>query len=55
MGHALNTGPAFGAEPTGSAIQLPGVDVIEVEKGQITALRSYFNENTLLKQLGFAE
>jgi steroid delta-isomerase-like uncharacterized protein len=37
---------------TGGKIALPGSDFIRVEKGKIRSVQGYFDNNTLLKQLG---
>ena len=44
----------FGSGPTGNAITVAGVDLIQVNPGgKIYALRSYYSENAFAKQLGF--
>ena len=49
-----NTGSVFGVPPTGRTISVPGVDIIHVQTGKISSLKSYFDENTFAKQLGLA-
>lgn len=49
-----NTGSAFGVPPTGKTIAVPGVDIMHVQNGKISSLKSYFDDNTFAKQLGLA-
>lgn len=44
--------PYMGLEPTGSHIELRGVDLIELEDGKITSLTAYFDSTTYARQIG---
>ena len=45
-------GPYMGLEPTGSHVELRGVDLIELEDGQITSLTAYFDSSSYARQIG---
>ena len=47
-----NTGVYQGLLPTGHPISLPGVDVMQIGPDGIKTLQSYFDTNTIPKQLG---
>ncbi len=47
-----NNGPFGGGPPTGNEIALPGVDIISFAGGGIHAVRGYFDQRTLVDQLG---
>jgi len=47
-----NTGSFQGLPPTGRAISLPGIDVIENRAGGIKAVKGYFDTRTVPVQLG---
>ena len=44
--------PYMGLEPTGSHVELRGVDLIELEDGQITSLTAYFDSSSYARQIG---
>jgi steroid delta-isomerase-like uncharacterized protein len=44
--------PYMGLEPTGSHIELRGIDLIELEDGQITSLTAYFDSSSYARQIG---
>ena len=50
-----NTGPFMGPEgelpPSNQAVELQSCDVLHVENGQVTGGRSYFDLNTVTRQL----
>ena len=47
-----NTGSFGGAPPTGRTVALPGADFITVGGEQICAVQGYFDQKTLVEQLG---
>jgi steroid delta-isomerase-like uncharacterized protein len=47
-----NTGPFAGAPPTGKSVTLPGADFITVEGDKICSVQGYFDQRTLVEQLG---
>jgi steroid delta-isomerase-like uncharacterized protein len=47
-----NTGSMAGNPPTGRAVSLPGVDVIETSGDRVRSVRGYFDRRTLAEQLG---
>lgn len=47
-----NTAPFMGLPPTGRAIALPGVDVIDAGEGGITSVKGYFDTRAIPTQLG---
>lgn len=47
-----NTGPFAGAPPTGQSVALPGADFITVEGDKIRSVQGYFDQRTLVEQLG---
>ncbi|CAN5125698.1 hypothetical protein BH18ACT10_BH18ACT10_04100 [soil metagenome] len=52
MMRGTNTGSLRGAPPTGSAVALPGSDFIAVEDGKIRSVQGYFDQGTMMRQLG---
>lgn len=44
--------PYMGLEPTGSHVELRGVDLIELEDDQITSLTAYFDSSSYARQIG---
>jgi predicted ester cyclase len=51
--HGTNTGPLQpGLSPTGASITLPGIDLIDLEDGTIRSVQGFFDQQTLLAQLG---
>src|ERR671911_550678 len=44
--------PYMGLEPTGSHVELRGIDLIELENGQITSLTAYFDSSSYARQIG---
>jgi steroid delta-isomerase-like uncharacterized protein len=46
---ATPTGPV---PPTGKSVNLPGIEVYEVQNGKVTSLRTYFDAATMMRQLG---
>ena len=47
-----NTGPFGGGPPTGRSIALPGTDFITVEGDKVRSVQGYFDQRTLVEQLG---
>ena len=47
-----NTGPFGGGPPTGSSVALPGADFISVDGDKILSIQGYFDQRTLVEQLG---
>lgn len=47
-----NRGSFAGAPPTGKEIALPGVDIIDIGEDGIRSVRGYFDQRTLVDQLG---
>jgi heme-degrading monooxygenase HmoA len=47
-----NTGPFAGGPPTGQSVALPGADFITVEGNKISSVQGYFDQRTLVEQLG---
>lgn len=47
-----NTGPFMGLPPTGRAISLPGVDVIDAGADGVTSVKGYFDTRAIPEQLG---
>jgi steroid delta-isomerase-like uncharacterized protein len=45
-------GPLEDLPPTGETVALPGTDVITVGDGGLTSVRGYFDDRTLMEQLG---
>ena len=52
IGQGTQTGPFPFLEPTGRAIEFPGMSIFEVEGGQVTSRRSYQDSIILQRQLG---
>ncbi len=52
---ATHTGAFAGKEPTNNSIELSGIDVIRARKDGTVSIKSYWNENSLLKGIGAAE
>lgn len=50
--HGTHEGPLEDLPPTGGTVALPGVDVIGVDDGDITAVEGYFDGGTMMRQLG---
>ena len=50
--HGTNSGSFHGLPPTGRAVRLPGLDVIEAGPDGITSIRGYFDSAQLPRQLG---
>jgi steroid delta-isomerase-like uncharacterized protein len=50
--HGTNHGSFAGAPPTGREIRLPGVDIITANGHGITSVQGYFDQRTLVDQLG---
>ncbi|GAI75712.1 unnamed protein product, partial [marine sediment metagenome] len=48
-----NTGTTNDLPPTGKKIQIEGVDILRVVDGKIVERLMYYNEATMLRQLGF--
>jgi predicted ester cyclase len=47
-----NTGPLNGAPPTGRRVALPGVDLVELGDPGLRSVRGFFDQQTLVEQLG---
>ncbi len=47
-----NTGSFAGGPPTGQSVALPGADFISVEGENIRSVQGYFDQRTLVEQLG---
>jgi len=47
-----NSGPLFGAPPTGGTLALPGVDVITLDGDLIRSVQGYFDQKTFVEQAG---
>jgi hypothetical protein len=48
-----NTGPLQpGLPPTGASVALPGIDMFELDGGAIKSVHGYFDQKTLLEQVG---
>lgn len=47
-----NTGPFGGGPPTGRSVALPGADFITVEGDKVRSVRGYFDQRTLVENLG---
>jgi steroid delta-isomerase-like uncharacterized protein len=47
-----NHGSLAGAPPTGQPIDLPGIDIITVERDGISAVKGFFDQRTFVDQLG---
>lgn len=52
MMRGTNTGSLRGAPPTGSTVALPGADFIAAEDGKIRSVQGYFDQGTMMRQLG---
>jgi len=52
VGKGTHKGPLLGSPATGRTFTWPGVDLIEVQDGKVLSCRGYFDQLTLLKQLG---
>jgi len=52
MMRGTNSGPLRGNPPTGGTVALPGADFIEVEGDRIRSVRGYFDQGTMMRQLG---
>ncbi len=52
MMRGTNTGSLRGNPPTGSTIALPGADFIAVEDSKVRSVQGYFDQGTLMRQLG---
>jgi steroid delta-isomerase-like uncharacterized protein len=51
--HGANTGPLRpGLPPTGASVTLPGIDLIDLDGGAIRSVQGFFDQQTLLAQLG---
>ena len=48
-----NTGSLFGSPPLGNQLDLPGAEFIQVDGDQIRSVVRYFDQKTMLKQMGF--
>lgn len=44
--------PYMGLEPTGSHVELRGIDLIELEDGKITSNTAYFDSSSYARQIG---
>jgi steroid delta-isomerase-like uncharacterized protein len=53
MMRGKNSGPFSGAPPTGRSVELPGADFIAVSDERIRSVQGYFDQRTLVDQLGF--
>ncbi len=47
-----NTGPFMGGPPTGGRVALPGADFITIAGDKVLSVRGYFDQKTLVEQLG---
>jgi steroid delta-isomerase-like uncharacterized protein len=47
-----NTGPFGGGPPTGRSVALPGADFITIEGDKVRSVQGYFDQRTLVEQLG---
>lgn len=47
-----NSGDFAGGPPTGGSITLPGADFITIEDGKMKSVQGYFDQRTLVEQLG---
>lgn len=47
-----NHGPFGGGPPTGKPIALPGIDIVTTSEGGVTSVRGFFDQRTLVDQLG---
>jgi steroid delta-isomerase-like uncharacterized protein len=52
IGRGTHTGELQGIAPTGKRIEMPICNIIEVRDGKIVAEREYFDQMTLMAQLG---
>jgi len=52
LGKGTHKGPLLGSPATGRTFKWPGVDLIEVNDGKVLSVKGYFDQVTLLKQLG---
>jgi steroid delta-isomerase-like uncharacterized protein len=51
-GRGTHRGALFGAAPTGKTVTLPGVVFYRIRDGKIAEFRGYFDQYSLLQQLG---
>ena len=51
-GRGTHQGALFGAAPTGKIVTLPGVVFYRIRDGKIAEFRGYFDQYSLLQQLG---
>lgn len=52
MMYGTNHGPYGGGPPTGRRIALPGIDIVTVTEGGVSSVRGYFDQRTVVDQLG---
>lgn len=52
LGKGTHKGPLLGSPATGRTFNWLGVDLIEVLDGKVSSVKGYFDQLTLLKQLG---
>jgi steroid delta-isomerase-like uncharacterized protein len=53
MLEGTNTGPMGNQPPTGKNVRFPGVTIARLEFGKIAEMWDFYNQATLLQQLGF--